>query len=100
MNRDLLSAVQATFAELVTPGTSAIAASPGATGVVAFDAANQLFGSFKVQVVVTTPGAPGVAQVKLSLDGGNNFSAPMEVPAPLPPAAFGKLELPLPSPTP
>jgi hypothetical protein len=99
MNRDLLSAVQAKFAELVTVGTSAIAASPGATGVVSFDPGNQLLGSFQVVLQVTTPGAPGAAQVMLSLDGGNNFIGPVLVPAPVAPSVVGRLELPLPSPT-
>src|SRR5574337_827354 len=66
MIRDLLSAVQAKFAELVPPGTSAIASSPG---------------------------APGVAQVKVSFDGCNYFDNPVLVPAPVAPSVVGVLPL-------
>ena len=100
MIRDVLSAVQEMFARVVPPGISAVEASAGATGVVTVDASSAALGSFKVLAKVTTPGAPGVAQVQVSLDGGNNFDQPVLVPAPVAPAVAGLLPLTLPDPSP
>src|SRR5574337_814767 len=77
MIRDLLSAVQAKFAELVPPGTSAIASSPGATGVVAFDPSSAGLGSFQVvlQVMDNSPGNLSLVPSGLVLNCSGNFTA-------------------------
>lgn len=79
MLRDILNNVQQCFAELVPPGISAIAASPGATGVVTVDASSAALGSFKALVKVVVGGPLGTAQVQVALDG-RNFDSPVTLP--------------------
>jgi hypothetical protein len=78
--RDILNAVQAKFAETAPSGTSSVSHSGSGTGVLTLDASSIHVGHWLVIVQVVVPGAPGTAQVQISLDNGNNYDSPVLVP--------------------
>lgn len=96
MIRDILEAVRRAMEDSQPAGVSAIspASTNTGTGAVAFTPGSQVFGAFEGVLEVVTPGAPGTATARLSLDGGNNYDAPFTLPAgdypvPLPPFSAG-----------
>ncbi len=87
MIEDILLTVETVISDIAPPGQSPIVASEGATGVVAWDAANAIFGTFSCILTVTTSGATDTAQGTLSLDGGLTTSPPFiltSLPYPVP----------------
>lgn len=96
MIRDVLNAVVASVNQKQPPtvGLPVVTPAPSntGTGVVSFDASNQIFGTFNGLLVVTLGGTPGTAQAKLSLDNGNNvgtssqgnFDQPFTLPSTVP----------------
>lgn len=83
MLRDIFNALTFSVNQVQPPGSTGptAAATNTGTGSVAFDASSQSFGTFKGLLQVLTPGAPGAATAKLSLDGGNNYDAAFTIPA-------------------